>query len=185
MGLFKSDSFKVSPQFLRKLASDRLERQELPYAQQTSMFEMALPDRVLAVQRDVLNRLMGPVVARRVLVNAEMAGKARDALSLDELYGTLQMAIWSEARSGSESSVLRRNLQREHLRRLAGAILGSSAGYPADARSLMRQDARQLHGWLVAAAAKPGLSAESRAHYAEAAETLSEAFKAPLIRTGV
>ncbi len=184
-GLFKSDSFKVSSQFLRKLASDRLEREELPYAQQATMFEIALPDRVLAVQRDVLNRLMGPVVARRVLVNAEMAGRGSDALSLAELYSTLQLAIWSEARNRSEATVLRRNLQREHLRRLTASILGGSAGYPADARSLMRQDARQLREWLVAAAAAPGLSPETRAHYAEGAETLSEALKAPLIRIGV
>src|SRR4029453_17942636 len=73
-GLFKSDSFKVSSQFLRKLTSDRLEREELSYAQQSTMLEIALPDRVLSVQRDVLNRLMGPSVARRVLTNAEMAG---------------------------------------------------------------------------------------------------------------
>ncbi|HSQ10891.1 MAG TPA: zinc-dependent metalloprotease [Burkholderiaceae bacterium] len=184
-GLFKSDSFKVSPQFLRKLASDRLEREELPFTQQVSMFEIALPDRVLAVQRDVLNRLMGPVVARRVLVNAEMAGKGSDAFTLSELYSTLQLAIWAEARNDRDATVLRRNLQREHLRRITGAILGPSAGYPADARALMRQNARQLHGWLVAAAARPGLSAETRAHFAEAAETLGEALKAPLIRTGV
>jgi hypothetical protein len=184
-GLFKSDSFKVSSQFLRKLASDRLEREDLPYAQQATMFEIALPDRVLAVQRDVLNRLMGPVVARRVLVNAEMAARRFDALSLSELYSALQLAIWSEARKHSEASVLRRNLQREHLRRLTASILGSSSGYPADARSLMRQDARQLRDWLVAAAAAPGLSAETRAHYAEAAETLGEALKAPLFRSGV
>ncbi len=120
-----------------------------------------------------------------MLVNAEMAGKPRDALSLDELYGTLQTGDLGRGAQRLRVVVLRRNLQREHLRRLAGAILGSSAAYPADARSLMRQDARQLHGWLVAAAAKPGLSAETRAHYAEAAETLSEALKAPLIRTGV
>ena len=49
----------------------------------------------------------------------------------------------------------------------------------------MRQNARQLHSWLTAAAARPGLSAETRAHFAEAAETLGEALKAPLIRTGV
>jgi hypothetical protein len=63
--------------------------------------------------------------------------------------------------------------------------LGSSSGLPADARSLLRQDARQLHTWLVVSAAKPGLSAETRAHYAECAETLGEALKAPLIRVGV
>ena len=128
---------------------------------------------------------MGPVVARRVLVNAEMAARRSDALSLSELYSALQLAIWSEARKRSEATVLRRNLQREHLRRLTASILGSSSGYPADARSLMRQDARQLRDWLVAAAAAPGLSAETRAHYAEAAETLGEALKAPLFRSGV
>jgi hypothetical protein len=114
-----------------------------------------------------------------------MAGKGSDAFTLSELYSTLQLAIWSEARNGTESTVLRRNLQREHLRRITGAILGPSAGFPADARALMRQNARQLHGWLVAAAGRPGLSAETRAHFAEAAETLGEALKAPLIRTGV
>jgi hypothetical protein len=184
-GLFKTDSFRMSPQFMRKLASDRLEREMLPYPQQVSMFEIALPERVLAVQRDVLNRLMGPVVARRVQVNAEMAGKSSDALTLAELYSSLQSAIWSEARVGTEATMLRRNLQREHLRRISGAILGSSAGFPADARSLLRQDARQLHTWLVASANKPGLSPETRAHYTECAETLGEALKAPLIRVGV
>ncbi len=68
---------------------------------------------------------------------------------------------------------------------MTAAILGSSAGYPADARALMRRDARQLQGWLVAAAAKPGLSAETRAHYTEASETLAEALKASMLRSGV
>jgi len=184
MGLFRLDSFKLSPEFMRKLAADRLERQELPLGAQISVLEMALPERVLAVQRDVLNRLMGPVVARRMLVNAEMMGK-RDAFTLAELYSTLLTAIWTEARNGTEASVMRRNLQREHLRRVSAALLGSSAGFPADARTLMKEDARRLHGWLVAAAARPGLSAATRAHYADAADTLADALKAPLYRGGV
>jgi hypothetical protein len=49
----------------------------------------------------------------------------------------------------------------------------------------MRRDARQLHGWLVAAASKPDLSAETSAHYTEGAETLAEALKAPMLRSGV
>jgi hypothetical protein len=186
-GLLKSDSFKVSPQFMRKLASDRLERDSLylSYPQAIpAMVELALPDRVLAVQRDVLNRLMSPVVARRVIENSTRTGR-EDVFTLSELYGTVQNAVWEEARRGAEADVLRRNLQREHLRRLTGAVLGSSAGYPADARSLLRRDARQLRDWLNAAAAKPGLSSETRAHYAEAAETLTEALKAPMVRTGV
>ncbi|MGB3429372.1 MAG: zinc-dependent metalloprotease, partial [Burkholderiaceae bacterium] len=186
-GLLKSDSFKVSPAFMRKLVMDRLERDSLslsnPQAAMTTV-ELALPDRVLTVQRDVLNRLMSPVVARRVVENS-VRGADRDIFTLSELYGTLQSAVWDEARRGVEADALRRNLQREHLRRMTGAVLGSSAGYPADARALLRRDARQLHEWLAASARKPGLSAETRAHYAESAETLGEALKAPMIRSGV
>jgi hypothetical protein len=183
--LLKTDSFRLEPQFARKLAMDRLERYELPEQAFPAAFELGLPDRLLAVQRDVLNRLMGPVVAKRVLVNAELAGAKGDALTLAELYGSIQRAIWDEARRGVDADTMRRNLQREHLRRMTAALLGSSAAYPADARALMRQDARQLREWLVAAAGKPGLSAETRAHYTEAAETLTEALKAPMVRTGV
>jgi hypothetical protein len=187
-GLFKSDAFRVSPEFLRKLAADRLTRAESamisPSAAATSV-ELALSERVLTVQRDVLNRLMSPVVARRVVEANAQAPKGSDVFRLSELYGTVQLSIWEEARLGVEADPLRRNLQREHLRRVSGALLGPSGAYPADARSLMRVNARQLQGWLVAASAKPGLSAETRAHYAEAAETLTEALKAPLMRGGV
>jgi aminoglycoside/choline kinase family phosphotransferase len=108
-----------------------------------------------------------------------------DVFTLSELFGTVQNAVWDEARRGIEADPLRRNLQREHLRRMTAAVLGSSAGYPADARALLRRDARQLRDWLDAAANKPGLSAETRAHYAESAETLREALKAPMLRSGV
>ena len=185
-GLLKSDSFKVSPEFMRKLVTDRLERDTLaltnPPAVAASV-ELALPDRVLAVQRDVLNRLMGPVVARRVVENSVRTGGERFTLS--ELYGTVQNAVWEEARRGTEADPLRRNLQREHLRRMTAAVLGSSTGFPADARALMRRDAHQLRDWLAEAAKRPGLSAETRAHYAESAESLTEALKAPMLRTGV
>ena len=71
-GLLRSDSFKVTPEFLRKLATERLER-DSPSEQLCragSPYELNLPERVLTVQRDVLNRLMSPVVARRVVENS-------------------------------------------------------------------------------------------------------------------
>jgi hypothetical protein len=186
-GLLRSDSFKVSPNFMRKLVSDRLERDALYMSNPQAIpatVELALPDRVLAVQRDVLNRLMSPVVARRVIENSVHLGDG-DVFTLSELYRKVQVSVWDEARRGVESDALRRNLQREHLRRMTAAVLGSSAGYPADARALLRRDARELRDWLAAAATKPRLSAETRAHYAEAAESLTEALKAPMVRSGV
>jgi hypothetical protein len=176
---------------MRKLVTDRLERDSLylsNYIGSGTPFELNLPDRVLAVQRDVLNRLMSPVVVRRVVENSRQTaqrGKKADPFTLSELYGTVQRAIWEEARLGVDSDAMRRNLQREHLRRLTAGLLGSSGSYPADASALLRHNARQLRGWLISAAAKPGLSAETRAHYVEASETLTEALKAPMLRMGV
>ena len=191
-GLLRSDSFKVSPEFLRKLVTERLERDSQfigNYVAAGSPYELNLPERVLTVQRDVLNRLMSPVVARRVVQNGGRApgqrGKAAEPFTLSELYATVQRSIWEEARVGADSDVMRRNLQREHLRRLTTGLLGSSGAYPADARALLRRDARQLRDWLASASSKAGLNAETRAHYAEASETLSEALKAPMLRMGV
>ncbi len=191
-GLLRSDSFKVSPEFLRKLVTERLERDSLflsNYVAPGSPFELNLPERVLTLQRDVLNRLMSPVVARRVVENggrsAGQRGKSTEPFTLSELYGTVQRSIWEEARIGADSDMMRRNLQREHLRRLTAGLLGSSGGYPADARALLRRDARQLRDWVASASNKVGLSSETRAHYTEAAETLTEALKAPMLRMGV
>ena len=187
-----SDSFRVSPEFLRKLVMDRLDRDALYLESGTAIgnpFELNLPDRVLAIQRDVLNRLMSPVVARRVVENggrgAGQRGRAAEPFTLAELYGTVQRAVWEEARNGVDSDVMRRNLQREHLRRLTAGLLGSSGGYPADARALLKRDARQLRDWLAAASSKPGLSAETRAHYTDSADALTEALSARIVRTGV
>lgn len=187
-GLLKRDSVRVSPDFLRKLQMDRLERDVALYGITDtnvgggSTYELNLPERVLAQQRDVLNRLMSPVVARRLIEDRTRTARP---FALSELYGTLQRAIWEEARTGAESDALRRNLQREHLRRVVAGLVGSSAPVPADARALLRQDARQLRDWLAAASTRSGLSAETRAHYAESAESLDDALKARLVKSGV
>ena len=55
-------------------------------------------------------------------------------------------------------------------------------GSSADARALLRTNARQLRDQLGAARQRPAFSAEARAHYADAYETLDEALKAPMTR---
>ena len=65
-------------------------------------------------------------------------------LSLSELYDTVQDAIWSELRTASEIDPLRRNLQREHLKRLVASMIRPSYSVHADARSLQRENARRL-----------------------------------------
>jgi hypothetical protein len=93
----------------------------------------------------------------------------QDVLKLPEVFDTLTKAIWSElpaadaAPAGDQKvsiSTIRRNLQREHYRRLSQMVLGSrSSSYgfadmfffspyassaPPDARSLARHHLRGL-----------------------------------------
>ena len=80
---------------------------------------------------------------------------------------------------------MRRSLQREHLSRVAGALVRASSASPADARALLRQDARALRDELKAVPVKTSMSKETQAHIAESLSTLDEALKAPLQRQGV
>ena len=78
---------------------------------------------------------------------------------------------------------MRRNLQREHVRRLTLALTHAEAS-PADARALQSENARALVVKLKTAAARAGLSKEARAHLADSRNTLEEALKAPMHRVG-
>jgi len=88
-------------------------------------------------------------------------------------------------KSGKDIDLFRRNLQREHVNKIAVALVRPSGTMPADARSLLRAEARALRADLLAAQAKKGYSAEAKAHIAETISTLDEALKAPLVRQGV
>jgi hypothetical protein len=120
-----------------------------------------------------------------LLNNESKTAAPTEALRLSELYDTLHRAIWSELKTGRDIHLFRRNLQREHANRLASALLRPSASLPADARSLMRADAKALRAELIAAQVRRGFSPEAKAHIAETIATLDEALKAPLVRQGV
>jgi hypothetical protein len=73
-------------------------------------------------------------------------------------------------------------LQREQLRRMTDVLVKPAGPWPADARSIMRENARQLAGMLEKALAKPGLSKTTRAHYADALDALNVTLKASVQR---
>ena len=108
----------------------------------------------------------------------------KQAFALSELYDTLQGAIWSELKTGGDINPLRRNLQREHLRRVVNTLIKPAPTTPADAKSLQRANARQLQAQIRAAMAKAG-NKETKAHLAESLDSLSEALKAPMQRAAV
>jgi len=185
-GMFSVDSFKFKPQFLASLPYSRLDYFDAMTegANVTSHPMVSVPATILGMQRSVLDQVMSDVVAARVIESQGMVANPKDALQLSELYDTLQASIWSELKTGRDITPMRRNLQREHLRRVANMLLHGSPSMPADARSLMRMNAISLAAQIRAVHNKPGYSKETRAHLDEALDTLEEALKAPMLRAG-
>ncbi|HEX9278272.1 MAG TPA: zinc-dependent metalloprotease [Casimicrobiaceae bacterium] len=185
-GLFSADSFRFKPEFMRRLQVDYLDRNDMyGVGLSTPGVDYSLTGQVLAIQRSVLDNLMSDAIAQRILDSEVKLDNPKAGFHLSELYEALHRSIWSELRSGQEISPLRRNLQREHLARVANALIRPSLSMPPDARALLRQDARALRDELQVAATRPGWSKETKAHIAEGLSTLDEALKATLQRHGV
>jgi hypothetical protein len=176
-GLFNADSFRFQPQFLASLAPD--------YIEWNRAGPVSIPAAVLSLQTAALDRLLSPGTASRLLdlpLYVPDAGR-RDIISLQEVYATVQGAVWSELKSGQEIERLRRNLQREHLKRVQTLLTRGSPALPADALSLVRLNAVELQASLKRAAAKPNLTVESRAHLLDSLAALSEALRASMTRS--
>ena len=72
---------------------------------------------------------------------------------------------------------------RGHTSRLVNLLVRPALTTPADARSLQRMQAIALRQQINVAMAKP-MSAEAKAHLSDSLDSLSEALKAPMQRTG-
>ena len=175
-GIFSVDSFKFRPEFLTSLSPD--------YNEWDRGGLVNIPGTVLSIQGIALDRLMSPGTAQRLLdLPAYLpADKRKGVISLHEVYGTLQGAVWSELKKGGDIDRMRRSLQREHLKRVQGLLTKGSAALPADALSLVRLHATELQAQLKAAAGKGGVSVETRAHLQDSLGTLTEALRATMQR---
>ena len=183
-GLFKADSFKFKPELVSRIGVDFLGRRLDFFSGSNANTDPGISTRVLNVQKAVLDVVMADNVAQRLLESESKVADPSKLLKLSELYDTLQNAIWSELKTGGDIAYLRRNLQRDHVKRIAGALLRPAGNTPADVKSLQRENAVQLQIQIRAAVAKP-MSKEAKAHLAESLNLLSEALKAPLQRAGV
>ena len=180
-GVFSADSFRYKPEFLRSMGIDYL---NVSFSPGKLDPDFSLRSRVLALQTAALNQLMSDTVMTRLLDSENKVTMAAQALTLGELFDTLQAAIWSELKTGGSIPLPRRDLQREHLRRIVNVLTRPAATTPADARALLREEAKQLSVQIKSAATGGNRDRETRAHLVEAANTLDEALKAPIIRQG-
>ncbi|TDP71306.1 zinc-dependent metalloprotease [Roseateles toxinivorans] len=176
-GLFSVDSFRFRPEFLSGLTVD--------YNEWDRGGPLDVPAAVARIQIVAMDRLLSPNTARRLLdlPGYVAPGERKGMISLSEVYATVQGTVWSELKSGTEIDRIRRNLQREHLKRLQAVLTRAPASLPPDALSLARLHAVELQGQLRAAVAKGGLSVESRAHLADSLGQLTEALRATMQRS--
>ncbi|WP_341890893.1 zinc-dependent metalloprotease [Variovorax sp. YR752] len=175
-GLFSADSFRFKPQFLASLTPD--------YREWNRAGLVSIPSAVLQLQTAALDRLLSLGTASRLLdLPLYVAEKdRRDLITLNEVYGTLQRAVWSELKTGGDIDRLRRNLQREHLRRLHALLVRVSTPLPADGQSLLRANASTLRDELRQALAQRRWGVESRAHLQEGLALLDQALNASMLR---
>lgn len=181
-GVFASGSFRFEPQFMSRLGAEQFDR----LRGRPADTDFSLPSAVLAIQRGALDTLMADGVALRL---ADAEAKVADPgalLGYAEVQQRLAAATWSElAGKAGAIDALRRNLQREHLRRLAAALLRPASPLAADVRAAHRQVALRLAAQLKAALAAQGWTTTARAHLADSQTALAEALRASVVKPGV
>ena len=185
--LLSADSFRISPSLQRKLGADFAERTDAIFGGEGStQTDYSPSEQVLGLQRSLLAVLMSDTVATRLLESSEKAPSgAGRALRMSELYARLAQAVWSELDGrGGDIAPLRREVQRDHVNRIAALLIRPGAASRADTRSAVRAQAKVLLERIRVASARPGLGEETRAHLADSADTLEQAMSARLQRSG-
>jgi len=171
---FQVNSFKFSPDLLGRLAFDPLESDRNRLTSVTTL--------VMGLHKSLLDPLMSADTAQRLSESTLTSTADKPALSLSRLVRQLQDDIWQELRTGQSPDLLRRNLQREHLKRSLDMVVRPAANVPADARSLYRLQLQSLASTLDQQLRKGGLQEEARAHYSESLASVRAALAAGMQR---
>lgn len=188
---FTDDAFGLTPEILKHLTVDKFwDNGGSPMDDAT----WPVHDRILGIQASVLTGLLNPATLRRVLDNEWRTPTGEDAVTLPEVMGAINDAVWKEIEGGSAKrstardpmiSSLRRNLQREHVERLIDLAfpdgMTGAAGKPV--ATLAVAELRALKDKLTAITAKGEgrLDPYSSAHLSELALRIDKALDAQYI----
>jgi hypothetical protein len=177
-------AFQFSPALLRRLTTEPWSHWGNESFSYYGGMDFKVYDRILAIQRIVLNQCFNAGVLSRIQNQELMTDNGGKPLHLAEVFSSLTQGIWGDP-GASSGSTIRRNLQREHLRRLATLVMGnrrngyedlygyvvfsSGGAAPADARSLARLHLTEIKGRIDKALAGGGgaLDDTARAHLAD------------------
>ncbi len=184
---FDARSFRFEPAFLQRLGIDQFER--FPrggFGASVATAGFSVAGEVLRLQRPALDALVSDALAQR-LADAELATVDRkQALGYSEVQQRLLKAVWAELGQDGDIDPLRRNLQREHLKRLAGSLLRPAAATAVtDVRPVHRATLLQLQQQLRTALKDRRWNDTARAHLDDSLALIGEALGASLTRQGV
>jgi hypothetical protein len=198
--IFSDKPFQYPPEVLRRLAVDRWSH----WGVQPSATDFPIYERILDIQRVALNQLLSPTVLRRIQGLALKADKAAKPLNVSEVFRSVTDGVWGElplvAVNGGQklapSSIVRRNLQREHVKKLSHLVLGDKSSdstflfmlgdddgsAPPDARSLARHHLREVQQRLEVALnnKEAALDETTRAHFEECHERITKVLGASM-----
>jgi hypothetical protein len=188
-GVLAPDSFHISPALQRRLAPDFLERGDVSAGGSPVSTDYPVETVMLDFQRQLLFALMSDGLAQRLEDSAPKLDHPAQALTPSEVYARITRSLWSDtdnfgADGKGDIPARRRELQRDHVNRLAVVLLRTPGGVRVDLRATLRAEAASLLPRIQAAQRRPGLSQASRLHLADCAETLRAALNAPMQRAG-
>ncbi|MBF2066034.1 MAG: zinc-dependent metalloprotease [Calothrix sp. C42_A2020_038] len=145
--VFAEDAFNFPPELLNKLAPSRW--RHWGATPRMARLDYPIHDLVLFIQTAVLvDLLSGDRLSR--IKDIELKSSPDKALTIPELFDTLQEGIWTEVVKSKkreiEISSLRRGIQRQYLELLTSMVLrkGEDARTPEDARTIAWYKLKQL-----------------------------------------
>ncbi|MBW4635682.1 MAG: zinc-dependent metalloprotease [Iphinoe sp. HA4291-MV1] len=179
---FAEDAFRFSPQLLNQLAPSRFLHWGNPIP--VSRLDYPIHERILYIQRVILRTLLNGDRLNR-LRDIELKTLPGQALTIPELFDTLQKDIWTEvfnSKSHISISSIRRSLQREYLNILLEMVLRTTY-VPEDGRTIAWYELHQLLKAIDASLKQQGgnLDIYTLAHLEETSDRITKALNAQLL----
>jgi hypothetical protein len=210
--ILSDKSFEFSPEMLRHLAREYWRDWGSGHG---GTGDFPVLNRILDIQRIVLSHCLNGNTLGRIQNQGLQADPNTNPLRMEELFRALTDGIFSDlnvppvpadakdpkAARTLKLSTIRRNLQRDYLRRLGGllvsgggraasasdayAFISFGGSVPADARSLARLHMQQIGDRITAVLAQGDLTIDdtTRAHLEESRAKITKVLDAPITTT--
>ena len=199
--ILSDKAFQFSPALLRRMGSEKW--MHWGSSSRFQRADVAILERVLGIQEIALDSCLNASTLAQ-LENQEMQADAgADPLKLAEVFRALSDGVWSELATPADAkslsmTTIRRNLQREYVKRLATMVLGEKqanfggaysfilfsggGAVPADARALGRLHLREIGAKIAKVLENKGLAIDdtTRAHLEETQHRIAKVLDASL-----